>query len=121
MLYAVLTLGRTLPLQWTNHLHHPPAHMCQHSQPDADVMALLSQNLESTEQFLAHLLCLDTDGPTPLMIKTLVGDIISRLNEMVRNREEQVRKLLKYECEFQCIAAEVGGADMLAGLEVRHR
>jgi len=95
----------------------PPAHARRRSQPDADAMALLSQNLESTEQFLAHLRRLDADGPAPLAIETLAGDIISRLNETVRDREEQVRELLKYEREFQRIAAEVGGADALAGLE----
>jgi len=109
-----------MALQWTNHLHHPPAHAHRHSQPDADAMTLVSQNLESSEQFLAHFLRLDTDGPMPLTIKTLAGDIISWLNETVHNCEEQVRKLLKYKCKFQRIAAEVGGADMLANLEVCH-
>ena len=106
MLYAVLTLGRTLPLQWTNHLHHPPAHVRWHSQPNADAMAPLLQNLESTKQFLVHLLCLDADCPVPLAIKTLAGDIITQLNEMARDCIEQVRKLLKYEREFQRIVAE---------------
>jgi hypothetical protein len=87
------------------------------SQPDADAMALLSQNLESTETFLAHLRRLDTDGPAPLALETLAADIISRLNETVRDREEQVRELLKYEREFQRIAAEVGGPDALASLD----
>ncbi|KAI0251710.1 hypothetical protein BJV78DRAFT_1125683 [Lactifluus subvellereus] len=86
-------------------------------QPDADAMALLSQNLESTEEFLAHLRRLDTDGPAPLALETLAADIISRLNETVRDREEQVRELLKYEREFQRIAAEVGGPDALASLD----
>ena len=87
------------------------------SQPDADPMVLLAQNLESTEQFLAHLRRLDTDGPAPLALETLAADIISRLNETVRDREEQVRELLKYEREFQRIAAEVGGPDALATLD----
>ena len=85
------------------------------SQPEADAMALLSQNLESTEQFLAHLRRLDdTNGPA---LEALAADIISRLNETARDREEQVRELLKCEREFQRIAAEVGGADALAGLD----
>ncbi|KAH8997768.1 hypothetical protein EDB86DRAFT_860094 [Lactarius hatsudake] len=87
------------------------------SQPEADAMALLSQNLESTEQFLAHLRHLDTDGPAPLALEALAADIISRLNETARDREEQVRELLKCEREFQRIATEVGGADALAGLD----
>ncbi|KAH9025819.1 hypothetical protein EDB84DRAFT_365003 [Lactarius hengduanensis] len=87
------------------------------SQPEADAMALLSQNLESTEQFLTHLRHLDTDGPAPLALEALAADIISRLNETARDREEQVRELLKCEREFQRIATEVGGADALAGLD----
>jgi hypothetical protein len=43
--------------------------------------------------------------------------IISRLNETARDREEQVRELLKYEREFQRIAGEVGGSDALASLD----
>jgi hypothetical protein len=91
-----------------------------HSQPDADAMALVSQNLESTEQFLVHLLRLDADDPVPLTIKTLVGDIISWLNEMARDREEQVHELLKYKHEFQRITAEVDRADTPTNLEARH-
>ena len=88
------------------------------SQPEVDAMALLSQNLESTEQFLTHLRRLDTDGPAPLALEALAADMISRLNETARDREEQVRELLKCEREFQRIATEVGGADALAGLDV---
>ena len=85
---------------------------------EADAMALLSQNLESTEQFLVHLRRLDTsDGGAPLALEALAADIISRLNETARDREEQVRELLKCEREFQRIGAEVGGADALAGLD----
>jgi hypothetical protein len=80
-------------------------------------MALLSQNLESTEKFIAHLRRLDTDGSAPLALEALAGGIISRLNDTVRDREEQVRELLKYEREFQRIGAEVGGSDALAGLD----
>ncbi|KAH9976080.1 hypothetical protein BJV74DRAFT_781880 [Russula compacta] len=90
------------------------------SQPEAvvDPMLLLSENLESTAKFIAHLQRLDTDGgPAPLTIETLAVDIISRLNETARDREEQVRELLKYEREFQRIASEVGGPDALASLD----
>jgi hypothetical protein len=97
--------------------HDTRAHTRKRSQPEADPMALLSQNFESTEKFLTHLRRLDVDGPAPLAIETLAGDIISRLNETARDREEQVRELVKYEREFQRIAAEVGGGDALASLE----
>ncbi|KAH9990917.1 hypothetical protein BJV77DRAFT_946885 [Russula vinacea] len=95
------------------HQHQQP----NHSQPEADAMALLSQNLESTEKFIAHLRRLDMDGSAPLALETLTVDIISRLNETARDREEQVRELLKYEREFQRIGAEVGGSDALASLD----
>ncbi|KAF8268711.1 hypothetical protein EI94DRAFT_1120417 [Lactarius quietus] len=97
--------------------HSPSPRTPARSQPELDAMALLSQNLESTEQFLAHLRRLDTDGPAPLALEALTADIIGRLNETARDREEQVRELLKCEREFQRIAAEVGGADALAGLD----
>ncbi|KAH9967550.1 hypothetical protein BC827DRAFT_1123252 [Russula dissimulans] len=87
------------------------------SEPDVDAMVLLSRNLESTEKFIAHLRRLDADSAAPLALETLAVDIISRLDETVRDREEQVRELLKYEREFQRIASEVGGQDALASLE----
>ncbi|KAI0280972.1 hypothetical protein BC826DRAFT_1191324 [Russula brevipes] len=37
----------------------------------------------------------------------------TRLNETTRDHKEQVRKLLKYERNFQRIAAEAGGSDAL--------
>ena len=97
-----------------------PARISSSHPAEADAMALLSQNLESTEQFLVHLRRLDTSdggGGAPLALEALAADIISRLNETARDREEQVRELLKCEREFQRIAAEVGGADALAGLD----
>jgi hypothetical protein len=89
----------------------------QAQQPEGDAMALLSQNLESTEKFIAHLRRIDMDGSAPLALEALAVDIISRLNETARDREEQVRELLKYEREFQRIAGEVGGSDALASLD----
>jgi len=89
----------------------------EQSEPDVDAMVLLSQNLESTEKFISHLRRLDADGAAPQALETLAVDIISRLNETARDREEQVRELLKYEREFQRIAGEVGGQDALASLE----
>jgi len=94
-----------------------PARARARSQQEADAMAMLSENLESTEKFLGDLRRLDTDGSAPLALEALAADMISRLNETVRDREEQVRELLKCEREFQRIASEVGGADALAGLD----
>ncbi|KAI0306125.1 hypothetical protein B0F90DRAFT_1696229 [Multifurca ochricompacta] len=101
----------------TFHTPPSPSRSRSHHQAEVDPMSLLSQNLESTEKFLAHLRRLDTDGSASLALEGLAADIISRLNETARDREEQVRELLKYEREFQRIAAEVGGADALASLE----
>ena len=100
-------------------MYYPPAHTRRPSQPNVDTMVLLSQNLEPTEQFLAHLLRLDADGPAPLVIEMLAGDTISWLNAP-RGREEQVCELFKYERKFQRMTVEVSGADALAGLEACH-
>ena len=94
-----------------------PAPAPQALQSEGDAMALLSRNLESNEKFIAHLRRIDTDGSAPLALEALAADIISRLNETARDREEQVRELLKYEREFQRIAGEVGGSDALASLD----
>ncbi|KAI0258929.1 hypothetical protein BC834DRAFT_908971 [Gloeopeniophorella convolvens] len=85
--------------------------------PEPDAMALLSQNLESTDKFLAHLQRLDADGASAAALEGLAAGIISRLNETARDREEQVRELLRCEREFQRIAGEVGGTDALAALD----
>jgi hypothetical protein len=100
-----------------HHHHHQPQQHQHQQQSDGDAMALLSQNLESNEKFIAHLRRIDTDGSAPLALEALAADIISRLNETARDREEQVRELLKYEREFQRIAGEVGGSDALASLD----
>lgn len=97
--------------------HRQAPEQAQQQQSEGDAMALLSQNLESTEKFIAHLRRIDMDGSAPLALEALAVDIISRLNETARDREEQVRELLKYEREFQRIAGEVGGSDALASLD----
>jgi hypothetical protein len=84
------------------------------------MMMLISQNLKSTKQFLVHLLRLNVDGPVPLAIKTLAGNIISRLNKTACNCEEQLHELPKYKCKFQHIVVEVSGADTLANLKACH-
>ena len=96
--------------------HQPHAHW--HSQPKADLMSLLLQNLKLTEKFLMYLQHLDMDRPALSVIKMLAGDITSQLNKTVHNREEQVCELVKYECKFQHIATKVGGEDTLASLKV---
>ena len=43
--------------------------------------------------------------------------MILRIDDTVREREEQVRALLEYELEFRRIAGEVGGVDALGRLD----
>ena len=111
------THNHTLAPPRTRRQRQAPAPAPQALQSEGDAMALLSRNLESNEKFIAHLRRIDTDGSAPLALEALAADIISRLNETARDREEQVRELLKYEREFQRIAGEVGGSDALASLD----
>jgi len=83
-------------------------------------MAILSQDLEYTEKFLTSLQRLDVEsGPqsSQSTLEQLASNIISRINETARDREQQVRELLAYEREFRKIAAEVGGDDILGQLD----
>ncbi|KAA1469073.1 hypothetical protein DENSPDRAFT_834605 [Dentipellis sp. KUC8613] len=85
-------------------------------------MAVLAQDLESTEKFLTHLRRLDADagggagGGQPALEK-MASDVIRKIEETARDREGQVRELLEYEREFRKIAGEVGGGDALAALD----
>ncbi|KAI6164685.1 hypothetical protein EDD17DRAFT_1562028 [Pisolithus thermaeus] len=103
-----------------------------------DAMEVLSQNLASTDKFLAHLRAVDVPPPTsppPLHAKTtftthasqltnsstftvegLASDVIRRVNDAVREREGQLRELIAYDRDFKRISGEVGGADVLGDL-----
>ncbi|KAI6149407.1 hypothetical protein BKA82DRAFT_4128826 [Pisolithus tinctorius] len=104
-----------------------------------DAMEVLSQNLASTDKFLAHLRAVDVPPPTsasPLYTKTtfathtsqlassgtftvegLASDVIRRVNDAVREREGQLRELIAYDRDLKRIFGEVGGADVLGDLE----
>lgn len=104
-----------------------------------DAMEVLSQNLASTDKFLAHLRAVDVPPPTsasPLYTKTtfathtsqltssgtftvegLASDVIGRVNDAVREREGQLRELIAYDRDLKRIFGEVGGADVLGDLE----
>jgi hypothetical protein len=87
---------------------------------EQDPMVVLSQDLEYTEKFLTSLQRLDVEsGPQSSQptLEQLASNIISRINETARDREQQVRELLAYEREFRKIAAEVGGDDILGQLD----
>ncbi|KAI8996432.1 hypothetical protein BD414DRAFT_200858 [Trametes punicea] len=88
----------------------------QRRQPEvADPMAILAQDLEYTEKFLAQLRHLDVDPSQP-RLERLASDVIRRINDTARDRETQLRDLLECEREFRKIAGEVGGIEALAHL-----
>ncbi|KAH9832587.1 uncharacterized protein C8Q71DRAFT_777211 [Rhodofomes roseus] len=87
----------------------------QKRQPEQDPMVILAQDLEYTEKFLAQLRRLESDHAN---IEGLASDMIRRINDTTRDREEQVRELLVCEREFRKIAAEVNGTEVLGQLDV---
>ncbi|KAH9849957.1 hypothetical protein C2E23DRAFT_345438 [Lenzites betulinus] len=87
----------------------------QRRQPEADPMAILAQDLEYTEKFLAQLRHLDGDSSQP-RLERLATDVIRRINDTARDRETQLRELLECEREFRKIAGEVGGTEVLGHL-----
>jgi hypothetical protein len=98
----------------------------RHSPPpvfEPDPFLLLNQSLKSTDLFITQLKRLDTENaqsasrPDEQSVESLAADIIRRIDETTREREEQVRELLGYEREFRKIAGEIGGNDLLGDLE----
>ena len=91
-------------------------------QREQDPMTTLSQDLEYTDTFLSQLRHLDTESsPNPysshLSLEQITSNMISRIEETARDREQQVRELLMYEREFKKIAGEHGGDDALGQLD----
>jgi hypothetical protein len=91
-------------------------------QREQDPMKILSQDLEFTEKFLSQLQHLDAESSTNpysshSTLEQIASNMISRINETARDREEQVRELLMYERELKKIAGELGGDDVLAQLD----
>lgn len=97
-----------------------------------DPLAVLNQDLQTTDLFIEHLRCLDTDyspsisSPTTASIPTsggelslerLASDFIRKINDNTREREGQVRELREVEKEFRRIAGQNGGNDILGELE----
>lgn len=99
-----------------------PERVAEPEQPERyteqDAMQVLANDLESTDNFLAHLRSIDVDGLSQQpSLEHIAAEVIRRLNESTKDREEQVRELLEYEREFRKIAGEVGGGEVLAQLE----
>lgn len=91
-------------------------------QREQDPMKILSQDLEYTERFLSQLQHLDAESSTNPhssnpSLEHIASNMISRINETARDREQQVRELLMYEREFKKLAGELGGDDVLAELD----
>ncbi|KAF9785067.1 hypothetical protein BJ322DRAFT_1006362 [Thelephora terrestris] len=91
-------------------------------QRNQDPMKILSEDLEFTERFLSQLQHLDADSSAnPYSshsgLEQIASNMISHINETVRDREQQVRELLMYEREFKKIAGELGGDDVLSQLD----
>ena len=89
---------------------------------EQDPMKILSEDLEYTEKFLSQLRHLDAESSTNpysshTTLEHIVSNMVSRIDETVRDREHQVRELLMYEREFKKIAGEHGGDDVLAQLD----
>ena len=78
-----------------------------------DAMEVLAQNLASTDRFLAHLRTIDAT----FTLENLTTDMISGLNDAVRDREGQVRELISHDRDLKRIATEVGGMDVLGELD----
>lgn len=84
-----------------------------------DPMADLSRDLEATDKFLSLLKHVDTDSnatSTTSSLEKVASDVIRHINEIVRDREGQVRELLECEREFRKISGEVGGTEVLGQL-----
>ena len=95
-------------------------------QREQDPMKILSQDLEYTEKFLSQLQHLDAESSanpysSHLSLEQIASNMISRINETARDREQQVRELLMYEREFKKIAGEIGGDDALGQLDELER
>jgi hypothetical protein len=78
-----------------------------------DAIEVLAQNLASTDRFLAHLRTIDTT----FTLENVTSDMISGLNDAVRDREGQVRELISHDRDLKRVATEVGGMDVLGDLD----
>ena len=102
--------------------HHDRGGRERERQREQDPMKILSEDLEYTEKFLSQLQRLDAESSanpysSHLSLEKIASSMISRIDETVRDREQQVRELLMCEREFKKIAGEHGGDDVLAQLD----
>ncbi|KAF9245355.1 hypothetical protein BU15DRAFT_41115 [Melanogaster broomeanus] len=85
----------------------------RHATLAQDAMEILAQNLASTDRFLSHLRAIDTT----FALENLTSDMVSGINDAVRDREGQVRELISYDRDLKRIAGEVGGMEVLGDLD----
>ncbi|KAF7798030.1 hypothetical protein EIP86_009242 [Pleurotus ostreatoroseus] len=85
--------------------------------PEQDPMITLAQDLESTDKFISQLRRLDADQSGQPNLERLASDMIRRIDDSAREREDQVRELLEYEREFRRIGGEIGGTEVLGQLD----
>jgi hypothetical protein len=106
--------------------HHPHAtrpsvasQEDEHEQRPWNPLTDLSNDMQTMDIFVSHLRRLDgeyTSTSEPVLEKA-ASQLIRRLNDTVRERENQVRQLLELEREFRRISGEIGGDDVLGSLD----
>jgi hypothetical protein len=84
-----------------------------------DPFVALTRDVETMDKFLGHLRHLDENqgGLSEPPLERAASELIRRLNDTIRSREDQVRQLLELEREFRRMGSEVGGTDLLANLD----
>ncbi|KZT25248.1 hypothetical protein NEOLEDRAFT_1134065 [Neolentinus lepideus HHB14362 ss-1] len=119
--HVPLTLSVDIPSEIDPSFGSPVATRQRRPKPEQDAMDILAQDLEKTEKFLSHLRHIDVDATSASHaqppLEKIASDMIRRINETARDREEQVRELLEYERQFRKIAGEVNGNDILGQLD----
>ncbi|KAI0686672.1 hypothetical protein BC835DRAFT_1551253 [Cytidiella melzeri] len=109
--------GPDTPLDLDPAFEAPSKSPSQTRVPEQDPMAVLAEDLESTDKFILQLRRLDADQGGQPNLERLASDMIRRIDDTVREREGQVRELLEYEREFRRIAGEIGGNEVLGHLD----
>ncbi|KAG8899606.1 hypothetical protein FRB99_006555 [Tulasnella sp. 403] len=86
-----------------------------------DPLQLLAQNLQATDDFISQLRRVDIESQAASShepaLERLAASVIGRLNDITREREDQVRVLMEYDRELRQISGEVGGNDVLGSLD----
>ncbi|KAF8323528.1 uncharacterized protein EI90DRAFT_3076926 [Cantharellus anzutake] len=111
--------------------HAEPSHHNSHSpmagQSQRDPLEIFSEDLASMDAFISCLKNLDSHSLNPKAspasalfepaIERYTSNMVRHMNDVMRERENQIRELLAIEKEFKKIGSELGGDDILASLE----